>query len=96
MTLTNNPPPSMVYWLGIDKVSVSLNANNKQTHDYVCRPKFQNTFPEVLSFILRTKQKIDTEITKATTPEVDVSKVREIDADVCIKFRIREYKPCFW
>jgi cyclic pyranopterin phosphate synthase len=81
---------------GVDRVSVSLNAHNKQTYDQVCKPKFENAFKEVLNFIKEARKKLDTEITTATLPEVDISKVREIAANIGVKFRIREYIPCFW
>jgi len=81
---------------GVDRVSVSLNAHNKQTYDQVCKPKFENAFQEVLNFIKEAKEKLDTEITTVTIPEVDVSKVREIAVNMGVKFRMREYIPCFW
>jgi len=81
---------------GVDKVSVSLNAQNKQTYNYVCKPKFENAFPEVLNFIKEAKQKLNTEITTVTIPEVDVSKMRNIATNMGVNFRTREYIPCFW
>jgi len=82
---------------GLDKVSVSLNAHNKQTYNQVCKPKFQNAFQEVLNFIKKAKEeKLDTEITTVTIPEVNVNKVNEIAANIGVKFRLREYIPCFW
>jgi len=81
---------------GVDMVSVSLNAHNKQTYDYVCKPRFENAFPEVLNFIAAAKEKMDTEISMVTIPEVEASKVREIAINLGVKFRIREYIPCFW
>jgi TatD family-associated radical SAM protein len=82
---------------GVDKVSVSLNAHNKQTYDEVCKPKFENAFTEVLNFIKKAKEeKMDTEITAVTIPEVDIVKMQEIAAGIGVKFRIRQYTPCFW
>ena len=82
---------------GVDKVSVSLNGHNKQTYDHICKPKFENAFQEVLNFIKRAKEeKLDTEITAVTIPEVDIAKVREIATNMGVKFRVRAYIPCFW
>jgi TatD family-associated radical SAM protein len=82
---------------GVDKISISLNAHNKQTYDEVCKPKLENAFTEVLNFIKKAKEeKIDVEITAVTIPEVDIAKMREIAADMNVKFRIRQYAPCFW
>jgi TatD family-associated radical SAM protein len=82
---------------GVDKVSVSLNAHNKQTYDEVCKPKFENAFTEVLNFVKKAKEeKMDTEITAVTISEVDIAKIQEIAAEMGVKFRIRQYTPCFW
>jgi len=81
---------------GVDRVSVSLNAHNKQTYDCVCKPSFENAYPEVLNFIRSAKEKLDTEITAVTIPEVDISKMREIAAGIGVRFRARQFIPCFW
>jgi cyclic pyranopterin phosphate synthase len=81
---------------GVDKVSVSLNAPNKEIYDQVCKPKFENAYTEVLNFIKRAREKMDTEITTVTIPETNVSRMQQIAADLGVKFRIREYIPCFW
>src|SRR3990170_154134 len=82
---------------GVDKVSVSLNGHDKQTYDHICKPKFENAFQEVLNFIKRAKEeKLEIEITAVTIPEVDIAKVREIAANMGVKFRVRPYIPCFW
>jgi cyclic pyranopterin phosphate synthase len=81
---------------GVDKVSVSLNAPNKEIYDQVCKPKFENAYTEVLNFIKRAREKMDTEITAVTIPETNVSRMQQITADLGVKFRIREYIPCFW
>lgn len=81
---------------GVEKVSVSLNAPNGQIYDQVCKPRFENAFSEVLNFIKKAGEKMDTEITTVTIPEVDVPKVREIAANMSVRFRIREYTPCCW
>lgn len=80
----------------VDRVSVSLNAHNKQTYDQVCKPRFENAFPEVLDFIRKAKDKLDTEITLVTIPEVDIAKVREITARIGVRLRTRPYIRCFW
>jgi TatD family-associated radical SAM protein len=80
----------------VDRLSVSLNAHNKQTYDYVCKPKFGNAYEAVLQFIEEARAHFDTEITAVTIPEVDISEVREIARKMGVKFRLREYQPCFW
>lgn len=82
---------------GIDKISVSLNAHDETIYDQVCKPKFEDTFNRILEFVENAKNEdIDTEITAVTIPEVDISKVREIAERMKIRFRVRQYIPCFW
>jgi TatD family-associated radical SAM protein len=82
---------------GVDKLSISLNAHNKETYNCVCKPYFENAFSEVLSFIEKAaKKNLKVEITVVTIPEVDIAKVREISTRIGVKFKIREYIPCFW
>jgi len=81
---------------GVDKISVSLNAHKKETYNQVCKPAFENAFENVLEFIEKARGKFDMEITTVTIPEVDISKVREIARKLGVRFRIREYIPCFW
>jgi len=40
---------------GIDKVSVSLNAGDKETYNEICKPTFPEAYDAVLEFILKTK-----------------------------------------
>jgi len=81
---------------GVDKVSVSLNAHDKATYNQVCKPVFENAFENVLEFIEKAKEDLETGITAVTIPEVDISKVREIAKRIRVDFRVREYIPCFW
>jgi len=80
----------------VDKISVSLNAHEKATYNQVCKPEFENAFEGVLEFIEKAREKFDTEITAVTIPEVDISKVREIAKRMEVRFRVRQYIPCFW
>ena len=81
---------------GVDKLSVSLNAHDKETYDQVCRPAFEDAFESVLKFIEKAKNQFDVEITAVTLPEVDISKVEELARKIGVRFRRREYVPCFW
>ena len=81
---------------GVDKVSVSLNAHDKSTYNEVCKPEFENAFENVLEFIEKAKEDLETEITAVALPEVDISKVRKLAKRMEVAFRVREYIPCFW
>lgn len=81
---------------GVDKVSVSLNAHDKETYNQVCRPAFRNAFESILEFIRKAKERLDVEVAAVRIPEVDVSKVEEIAKQMGVKFRVREYIQPFW
>ncbi len=82
--------------VGIDKLSVSLNAHEEQTYREVCRPSLENAFGSILEFIEKAKKAFDVEITAVALPEVNLQKIGEIAEKMGVKFRVREYIPCFW
>ena len=81
---------------GVDKVSVSLNAGDEMAYQEVCRPKFDNAYGAVLEFIAKAKQELEVEITAVRMPEVDLQKIEAIAEEMRVKFRLRDYIPCFW
>ena len=81
---------------GVDGVSVSLNAHNQQIYEQICKPKFANAYSAVLDFIRAAKAEFCTEVTAVTIPEVDLAKIEQMASDLGVKFRKREYVPCFW
>ncbi|MGD9130161.1 MAG: TatD family nuclease-associated radical SAM protein [Candidatus Bathyarchaeota archaeon] len=82
---------------GVDKVSVSLNAHNKETYNEVCKPAFEDAYESVLEFIKKAKEAdLETEATAVTIPEVEITKVKELAEKLGVKFSVREYIPFFW
>jgi len=74
---------------------VSLNAQDEETYNRVCKPKFSNIYKSILDFIEKAKEKFDIEITAVTIPEANIQEVREIAQRIDMKFRLREHIPCF-
>jgi len=81
---------------GIDKVSVSLNAGDRKTYNEICMPSFPEAYEAVLDFINKAKSILDVEVSVVRVPEVDVAKVQAIAASLGVKFKVREYIPCFY
>ncbi|MGQ9640564.1 MAG: TatD family nuclease-associated radical SAM protein [Candidatus Bathycorpusculaceae bacterium] len=81
---------------GVNKVSVSLNAHNKETYNQICRPTFSEAFDTILEFIKKAKEKFDVEITAVAVPEVNMEKIEEISREIAVRFRRREYISGFW
>jgi TatD family-associated radical SAM protein len=81
----------------VNKVRVSLNAQDKKTYNQICRPFFEDAYEKVLEFIKKAKKEdLETEATAVRIPEVDLTKVKELAENMGIKFSVREYIPCFW
>ena len=82
---------------GVDKVSVSLNAHDKEAYNQICKPVFEDAYENVLEFIKKAKEEgLETEATAVTIPEVEVTKVKELAERIGVKFAVREYIPFFW
>lgn len=82
---------------GLNAVSVSLNAHNKEVYRQICKPSLKKAYESALNFIRRAREKnLEVEITCVRVPEIDVSKIRELAACLGVKFRVREYVPCFY
>jgi cyclic pyranopterin phosphate synthase len=82
---------------GVDKVSISLNAHNKETYNQICNPVFEDAFETVLEFIKRAKEEgMEIEATAVTIPEVEITKVKELAERMGVKFAVRQHIPFFW
>jgi TatD family-associated radical SAM protein len=78
---------------GVDKVSVSMNADNKELYNKICRPKFENAFDSILEFVEKSRNVFDTEITFVTVQEVDKIKMERLAKKMKVKLRERLYSP---
>ena len=81
---------------GVNKISVSLNAHDKEAYTQICRPAFTNAFESILEFIEKAKENFAVEITAVAIPEADISKIKDIAQKMEVKFRVRECIPCSW
>lgn len=81
---------------GVDKISISLNAHDKETYDQICRPAFNNAFKSVLDFVKKAEDVFSVEITAVALPEINLSKIEELAKKLNVQFRRREYIQVFW
>lgn len=81
---------------GVDKVSVSLNAGDRETYVEICKPTFSGAYEAVIDFIRKPKPTLEVEVTVVRTPEVDLTKAEVVADGLGVKFRVREYIPCFY
>ena len=81
---------------GVDKVSVSLNAGDKETYNEICKPAFTDAYEATIDFISRVKSVLEVEVTAVRMPEVDMAIVQAVANGLGVNFRVREYIPCFY
>ena len=81
---------------GVDKVSVSLNSGDRETYMEICKPTFAGAFEAVIDFVQKAKSTLEVEVTVVRMPEVDIAKAQAVSDQLGVKFRIRDYIPCFY
>jgi TatD family-associated radical SAM protein len=81
---------------GVDKVSVSLNSGDRETYMEICKPTFTGAFEAVIDFVQKAKSSLEVEVTVVRMPEVDIAKAQAVADQLGVKFRIRDYIPCFY
>ena len=81
---------------GVDRVSVSLNAGDRETYIEVCRPSFPDAYAAVVDFISKARLALTVEATAVRLPEVDLAKAQAASDGLGVSFRVREYIPCFY
>ncbi len=81
---------------GVDRVSVSLNAGDKETYIDICKPTFPDAYEGMLDFIRKAKLVLEVEVSAVRLPEVDLAKVKAVADGLGVPFKVREYIPCFY
>ena len=82
--------PDLAGW--VDAVSISLNAENAEKYNAICRPAFgPATYDAVMAFIREAKRYIpEVTVTVVRTPLIDVGACERIAKELSVTFRIRE------
>jgi TatD DNase family protein len=75
----------------VDSMSISLNAQNKEIYEAICKPSLKNAYEGVLSFIREAKKVIpQVQVTVVALPGVDIEKCRKIAGELDVQLRVRE------
>ncbi len=77
----------------VDKLSISLNAQNSEVYQALCNSFFgEDAYSAVIAFIKEAKKEIpEVEVSSVDIEGVDKEKSKKIAADLGVSFRIREY-----
>jgi len=81
---------------GVSKISVSLNAVDKENYKMICRPTFENAFEETIKFIEKAKKNFKVEVTAVKVPELNVEKFMKLAESLGIPSRLRNYIQPFY
>ncbi|MBF0564120.1 MAG: YchF/TatD family DNA exonuclease [Nitrospirae bacterium] len=74
----------------VDKLSISLNAQDEQTYVELCKPAVKNAYGQLLNFIKEAVKYVpDVTVTVVDVPSVDIEKCRSLAAALGVKFRVR-------
>ena len=92
-----NPDDDVVAELvrvGLDAVTVSLNAADPETYDLLCRPTFSKAFREIVRFARScVAAGLDTTLTAVDLPAADIEGCRAIAEAMGAAFRLRAHVP---
>ncbi len=76
----------------VDSMSISLDAQDEETYDGLCKPLFKNAFAGVIDFIRESRKYMpEVIVTAVDAPGVDVLKCEEIAKELDVTFKLRKY-----
>jgi len=75
---------------GIDSVSVSLNAENEEKYERLCRPSLPQTYQAVLDFAKNCRKHFaEVRLTVVNVEDIDIDKCRAIAENLGCDFKVR-------
>jgi len=79
---------------GIDRVSISLNAENSKMYVWICKPTFGlKAYNSVIQFIKDSKAEgLETQVTIVAIPHLDVEACKMVARTLEVSLRIRPYR----
>ncbi len=76
----------------VDSLSISLDAEDAETYEKVCRPLIGEAFNGMIEFTKESKKYIpDVKLTVVKVPEIDIEKCRNLAAELGVELRVRSF-----
>jgi TatD DNase family protein len=76
----------------VDSLSISLDAENEEKYEAVCKPKIKGAYRGILEFIKESKKYIpEVKLTVVKIPEVDVKKCEAVAKGLGVELRVRKF-----
>lgn len=79
---------------GIERMSISLNAQDKETYAWICKPSYGlAAYSAVIQFIKDCKsENLETEVTIVAIPQLDIAACKKVAQELGVPLRIRPYR----
>lgn len=77
----------------IDVMSISLNAENAEKYNKLCKPKYgEDAYYSILEFARKSKNHVPKVVLSVVgIPEIDIKKCRNIAKELGVEFKVRQY-----
>jgi len=79
---------------GVDRMSISLNASDRETYAWICKPSYGlAAYSAVIQFIKACKSEdLETEVTIVAIPLLDIAACKKVAQELGVPLRIRPYR----
>ena len=76
----------------VDSLSISLDAENEEKYEAVCKPKIKGAYRGILEFIKESKKFVpEVKVTVVKIPEIDVKKCKAVAKELGVELRVRKF-----
>lgn len=75
-----------------DAISISLNAENEEKYNRLCRPQFSDAYKKMIKFAKECTRYFDTSLSVVNLPIIDIEKCRKIATDMDAQFLVRKFR----
>jgi cyclic pyranopterin phosphate synthase len=89
----NRDIPKELAQVGISRIQVSLNAQDADTYEKICKPRYGAlAYPSIIEFTKRCRELMEVEISVLDLPGVNIDACHQIANSLDVEFRIRNFK----
>lgn len=76
----------------VDRISISLDAENEEIYKVVCKPTIENAFEGMIEFVKEAKKVIpEVKLTVVKVPQIDVDACKALANKLGVQLRVREF-----
>jgi len=81
---------------GVERIQVSLNAQDEETYEILCRPQLKEAvYDSILEFSERCAQIMELDISAIELPGVDLDRIARFARRIGARFRVRGYHGAY-